>query len=943
MRSFLRFVAAIAVMCVVASRGFAQPLPVDPRLVSGELTNGMRYFVMEHANPPGRAAIYLHVSAGSLNETDRQRGIAHFLEHMAFNGSENFPPGKVVPFFESMGLTFGQHQNAFTSFNQTAYQLELPNNEDATIAQGMLFMSDIAFGLLLPQEEIENERQVILEEKRTRANAQQRVFDVVLERIAPGSLVGERLPIGTEETLLSMNQKDFQDFYRSWYVPSNMAVIVVADTPAEPVVEMIRARFSKGARTPQPADPDPRVRHEEGRRSIVVTDAELTDAEISINRIAPAGAPVATEAEYRREMVERVGMFAFNRRLDKILNDGNAAYLTASGASGEYVRAIRWTSVTASGPAAAWPDMLQQASTEVRRAAIHGFSQREVDDALHEITASAERAVETEETRPAGAVISYVNDSLADERPPMSAAQELEVLRRVLPTITREEVSSTFGRIFDFAACTFILQMPTTGQVPTEQELTEFGAKALEVTPGALVEEERPTTILAEIPAPGELVQIEHHAASDVWSGWLSNGVRMHFRKMDYRKDSVAVVITIAGGHIQETKENRGITDAAALVFGRPATSRLSSTNVRDLMTGKKVEVNGRPQLDSLAISITGSPADLEAGLQLAHALLTDPKLEAPAFDNWRQTQRQLIAANKMEPGGAFREVFWSTILSPDEVRVKPLTVEQVDRLSLEAAQAWITRLVREGPAEVAVVGDIEKDRAIELARTYVGSLPARARITDSTLAEARTAARQKGPRIADVAITSQTDKAVAMGGFFIGQAKDVTARRLMTVASNILTSRMNKVIREEKQLVYSIQASSGPAIAYPEVGLFTAAGFTDPGKAAELVKVIDEMYAEFLSNGPTAEEMETVKKQIANTLDETLREPAFWTSQLADMSYRGTSLDDLMGEAAAFQGVTGDQVKGMFARYCTPENKIQIIVRQAPSENKDQPKPPAG
>ena len=177
------------------------PLPTDPRLVQGVLDNGLSYIVMKHSNPPGRANMYIHVSSGSLNEKDNQRGIAHFLEHMAFNGSTNFPPGSVVDFFQSMGLTFGQHQNAFTSFDQTTYILSFPDTKPETLDKGMRFFGDVAGRLLLTQEEIEKERQVIMEEKRTRLGAQQRVQEYMLERMIPGSLIGQRLPIGVEDTL----------------------------------------------------------------------------------------------------------------------------------------------------------------------------------------------------------------------------------------------------------------------------------------------------------------------------------------------------------------------------------------------------------------------------------------------------------------------------------------------------------------------------------------------------------------------------------------------------------------------------------------------------------------------------------------------------------------------------------------------------------------------
>jgi len=197
------FVLAVALLAVAACRAGApgghEPLAVDPALVIGRLDNGLEYVVRRHPNPPGRMVVWLHVHSGSLNETEETRGIAHYLEHMAFNGSKNFPPGSLIPFFQSLGMSFGRDQNAFTSFDQTTYTLALPDTQPATLDKGLLYLADVATGLSFVPAEIDSERRVVLEEKRARAGARQRIQDYVLERLAPGSTIGRRLPIGTED------------------------------------------------------------------------------------------------------------------------------------------------------------------------------------------------------------------------------------------------------------------------------------------------------------------------------------------------------------------------------------------------------------------------------------------------------------------------------------------------------------------------------------------------------------------------------------------------------------------------------------------------------------------------------------------------------------------------------------------------------------------------
>jgi zinc protease len=288
-----------------------EALPTDPALVTGALPNGLRYIVRPHKNPEGRVSIWLHIATGSLNETDSTRGLAHYLEHLAFNGSTNFPPGSVVPFFQSLGLTFGRDQNAFTSFDQTTYQLALPSNGRDVIQKGLLFMSDVAMRSA-SSEKFESERQIILEEARA-LEPDAAVHDQVYERLAPESTFGRRLPIGVDETLKTMSHNDVVDYYSRWYVPSNMTLIVVGDADPAMVVDLIRQEFAAGASVPRPTPRAVGVKPTAASRAIVASDPELTRAEVSIVRVSRA----ASDHDGRPSASGRPnGTWVFNRRVN---------------------------------------------------------------------------------------------------------------------------------------------------------------------------------------------------------------------------------------------------------------------------------------------------------------------------------------------------------------------------------------------------------------------------------------------------------------------------------------------------------------------------------------------------------------------------------------------------------------------------------------------------
>lgn len=911
-----------------------QALPSHPDVVSGVFDNGLAYRLMRNSLPAGHVYIALYIDSGSMNETDKQRGIAHFLEHLAFNGSANFAPGTLIPYFESLGLTFGRHQNASTGFDATNYVLDLPKNDEATIAKGLLFMSDVAGRLDLRQEEIEKERQIILEEKRARLSPVQRIFDETLPKQYPGSRVAVRLPIGVEETIRGVNRQDFVDYYSKWYTTGNMTLVIVGDAEIETMRRLATEAFAsipKGAKTP---GEDAGIRTPTESRAVVGADAELPYCGVEVNMIAPGLPPVTTVGDARRELIERIGSFAFNRRVRAKVDAGQMKFRGASASVSDLFRTSRQASVQAIGEAKDWRTMLAQLGEETQRARQHGFTDREIEDARREMLNQAENAVKRESTIASPAWARAITRSVADREPFMSSQQGLDLMAALLPTVTAKEVSEAFARNFDPASALFVLNMPApkpgeegAEPVASESEVAEVGRAAFGVKTAADAERARPDKFMKETPKPGTVAEAIVHPHIDVQSSWLSNGVRLHHRYMDYRKNNVTVTITLAGGQIEETKETRGFTQAGTLAWSRPSTRSLSSEDIRDLLLGKDVRVFGGAGRDTVSLSVSGAPADLETGLQLAHLLLTEPRIETAAWDQWKQAAAQGIKARKSQPAGVMAELVTDTLFPKDDPRMRPLEKAEIDALDRRAAQAWLEGLIARAPIEVSIVGEIDRERATALALTYLGSLKSRPRIGPDALASLRKAERTPGPISKEATVETRTPQAVVMSGFYGVDATNIREDRLLDFAAQVLTSRMIQQVREEAQLVYSIRAGNRAEEAYPGFGVFSANAPTEPAKAAALAKKLPEMFEAFAKDGPTPEEIEVARGQILNTVDESMKEPGFWTGYLSDMTMRGLSLDQVLDTRNAFAGYTLDDVLGAFRKYWKPEGTMTFIV----------------
>ncbi|HYF48315.1 MAG TPA: pitrilysin family protein [Planctomycetota bacterium] len=911
------------------------PLPVDPAIKMGTLPNGLRYWIRKHATPPGKVGAYLHVSSGSINEEDNQRGLAHFLEHMAFNGSENFAPGTLVKYFESIGLRFGQHQNAFTSFDQTTYILSLPDTKEETVDKGLLCLADFAFRMLITKEEVDKERGVILEESRARKGAQQRLLDKLLPIMAPGSRLAERLPIGKEEVIAATDREPLVAYYKKWYRPDNSVLIVVGDMePAaiEKLVEKNFASWSVGSTESKelPKDADPGVKPYDKVRAAAITDPELTEAEVSAVRLTQLK-PRETIGDYREQMVDGIATWIVNRRLAALVEKGNAPFQSAYTSISPYLNVVKYADASASGKPDQWEPMLAALLTEVKRANEFGVLDQELEDARKETLSAAEQSAKTEATWDARSFLDRMNRSIAQKQKPMSAAQNLELAKALLPGIKKEEVSAAFKKYFSSDARLIVITMPEKEglKVPTEAEILAAAQKAEQGKVEALVAKARPKDLLEKEPQPGTIVDQKEDPDLKILSVTFANGVKAHLRSMDFKKNQVSLSLYLQGAEILEDAASRGFSDVASLVFSQAASSKIDSTTIREMMTGKNVGVRGAASDDAFNLFVSGNPQDLEEGLKLLHLLMTDPKIEDSALKVWKEQSLQEIERKKTDAMSQAAEKLGALVMNNDP-RGIPLTKEQVEKLSIESGAQWLSKHLSTAPIELSIVGDIDRDAALKLVQKYIGSLPKR-EVSNPELIAKRKIPLAKGPMEAVVEVETITPTAIVLMGWRGANWTDVKDRRVLQLGAQVLSARLREEIREKRALTYSIVCGANPSRVYDGTGLIAAHFTADPAKADEAAKLTREIMEKFAKEGPTEEEMVTVRKQFKNILETQMKEPSYWVGVLADMDYRGTKLSDVKELQEKMQSYTKEDVLEAFKKYVTEENRIQVIGRPKP------------
>ena len=402
---------------------------------------------------------------------------------------------------------------------------------------------------------------------------------------------------------------------------------------------------------------------------------------------------------------------------------------------------------------------------------------------------------------------------------------------------------------------------------------------------------------------------------------------------MTERQGEILGAIHVYGGLVHEDEDTRGLTDAAATALARPAGGGLSSTQIDDLTTGWKASVRGGSNADGLTIGLSTSPDELENALQLTHLLLTEPMVEAAAIEQWRRGQLRTLETLDRLPQGAALKAIIEAMYPSDDPRPALISKERIEATTPEAAQAWLDEQLG-GPIEVALVGDLDVEQAIDLVATYLGSLPDRPRVSGRTNHEARQMERPIGPieMLREPEVT--TPQAYVIAGYFGPNEWDERDRRALRLAARVLSSRMIDRIREELGLAYSPSVSSRTGTTWPGFGLFSVQTPTDPQRADQLADELLAMFGEFAEDGPTAEELEVAVQQLRNVHDENVRSPGSWLRELRTLDYLGRSPDALAEERDALGGFTPSEIRDVFARYAVEEGKLRIVVRPKASSN---------
>jgi zinc protease len=906
-------------------------LPLWSEVTYGHLDNGLTYYVYKHGKPEKRAFLWLAVNAGSVQEDDDQRGLAHFDEHMAFNGTKRFPKAAIVNYLEKIGMRFGADLNARTTFDDTVYELEVPTDDKAFIGKGLDILHDWAGDVSYDPAEVNKERGVVKEEWRLGRGVQGRMFDKQAPVLFKGSRYAVRLPIGLPEVIDKAPRDKLARFYKDWYRPDLMAVIAVGDFDDPAAIEKeIKARFGD---LQNPAKERARIAAgvptADGTRVSIETDREMPATVVSVYNVMPHR-PEATYRDFRRITVEGVYQMILNERFRVIARRPESPFAGAGAGIESPTREIDAFAREAQAKAGQAEATLESLFTEVLRVEQHGVTQSELDRAraiLDRFYTQAEAEDATSDSR------NYTEEltrNFFEHEFMIGRKAETELAKKYLPTVTLAEMNSLAKSFGGAANRVILIAGPEGGKGATALPSRERVLAIIDEVSKRTIEpwEDKAVTakLMAQAPQPGKIVKEVRRDAAGLAEWTLSNGVRVIVKPTDFEADSVALLGSSPGGVAMASDKAFGDARFADDVAAVGGVGDHDSEDLNKLLAGKHVSASAEIGETTESISASASVKDLETMFQLVYLEMTAPRKDDRAVQVWRHNLVEQLINRERVPEAQF-SIQSQELLYHNNPRRK--AAEPADVENLDAARALAFYKDRFGDASdftFVVVGAFDPAQLRPLVETYLASLPAKGRKEkekDLGIRKARGVVKKTWN-------LGQEPKARVQLLFHGDESWTRDKDRDMFILGQVLTIRLREVLREDKGGVYGVGVGGGIARSPHQDRAFSISFGCDPARVDELVKATFDEIAEIQKNGIAAEYLEKVKQTFTREREVQLRSNGFWIGWLSVAYAYGDDPALVLDPSKMTARMTSDNVKAAAKRYLDAKQYFEPILLPA-------------
>lgn len=896
----------------------------DPSVRFGALPNGMRYALVKNATPPGQASLRLRFDAGSLMETDAQQGLAHFLEHMAFNGSKGIPEGEMIKALERQGLAFGADTNASTGFDETIYKLDLPKTDDATVDLSLKVMRETASELLIAGDAVDRERGVVLSEERTSDGPGMRVAKARLNFMLKGQRPPLRFPIGQVDVLKTAPRERIEEFYRAYYRPERATLVMVGDFDLDVMEGKIKAQFGDWTNsTPQGAEPDlGKVARRSPEARIVVEAGSSTNMQVSW--ISNPDNARDSMAQRRADWIEQLGFSVLNRRLEAIARSGEPPFLSAVAFSGDQFKAAKITTVAVTARPGAWEPALAAVDREQRRAVQYGVRQDELDREIEEIRQVMKSRVASAATRRTPGLAEMITGSLSDNEVVTSPAQDLALFESAVKDLKADAVSAALKKTFDGAGPLVFVATPTPIE-GGEQAVTaalQTSRKVAVTAPEAARQIVWPYETFGAV---GKVVEEKDVADIDAVFVRFENNVRLTVKPTKFRDDQVLVKVRIGNG-LLTTPGDRQSMYWAGSAMTEGGLAKISSEDTERVLASKLY--GARFSLEDNAYGLSGGtrPEDLDTQLQVLAAYASEPGWRPEAFQRTKSYAATLNAQWEATDSGVFNRDLAGLLHNGDRRWTWP-SPQDIAASKPEDLKAAFNEGLTKGSIEIVIVGDITVEKAIDaVARTF-GALPPR---PEPTVAP-KGVVGFPGPVATPVTLThkGRDDQSVAYLAWKTDDFyTDVQKARATAVLGDIMDLRLTEELRENQGATYSPSVGWVASDVWSGWGYLSARVEVPPALVDGFYRDVLKIAADLQAKPPTQDEMDRAKKPRLERLTKARETNEYWLQELGGAQTDPRRLPATRSLLAGYERVTAADVQAVAKQYLSADKAWRLVVK---------------
>ncbi len=901
-------------------------VPVDARIRFGALDNGLRYAWAANPEPKERVYLRLHVDVGSLAEEEDERGMAHFLEHMAFNGSKSFPAGTLIEWFQHHGMSFGADTNAHTSFSETVYKLDLPNADAETLREGLRVLRDFADGLLLAADEVEREKGVIDGEQRERDSAGWRVQVKQLETLFAGTRVPLRIPIGTAEIRARFTADSVRAFYEKWYRPDAMTLVAVGDLGALDPAPLFAESFGD-MRTPAgplPSEP-PVGRAARYDHRLAIHEPEIPSVSLSLEKLRPFEDEPFTVAEWLEDLPLDYARGMLNLRFAELAKEETTPFLGARAGSAAALEVFDGESLSVSCAPEKWEAALAAAEQELRKALEFGFRREELDEVRADALRGLDEAVERERTAHSNALLNGILAAAEDEYVPTDAATRRALLQPALEALTLEQCQTAFRTAWASGE----LALTASGNLdlgPDAQEelLAAYRASAAVPVERDVVAEAAGFAYASDPALSGPIAERTHIGDLDFTTVRFENGVVLHVKRTDFKQQQILVAARLGEGELTLDPARAVLNFVGQQVFNGAGLAAHSEDELRRLTAGKLAGVSFGVGEDAFQLGGATTREDLLFQLELLCAVLQAPGWRADGLVQFRRGLPLYFEGLAHQHQGPIAQHFIPALFDNDPRNSLP-TQEAAAAVDMDDVRAWLAPVLAEGALEVTLVGDLDVEETIALAARTLGRLSARR--AWQPFDERRNVPVPKTGLAQTHTIDTEVPKSLVLIVFPIPDGLETHARRCGGLLGNVVNDRLRVEVREKLGAAYSPGAGTQQSMVYPGSGLLLIQAMSDPDKVAALVEACLGVARSLSEAGVTDEEVARIKEPLLKGRRDAKRQNGYWLSVLSESSRKPRNLDDLRTSDAFYETFTAADLTPFAREYLQPERASVLVV----------------